>query len=342
MIRQYDHEVQAGSAGKPLVGVHRDGPADAAVLAPKLGSRRGIVLASGLNPRYSKIDPAAMAECALDEAMRNVVAAGGDPEQCAVLDNYCWANTRRPEQLGSLVRASFALSELALTLRTPFISGKDSLNNEFRDGERTIAIPGCILVTALSVIPDVARTLTSDLKHAGNILVLVGVTRRELGGSTYYKHRGHLGASVPRVDGARAKQTFDAVARAIQARAVRSAHDLSEGGLGVALAEMAIGGRLGADIDLAKVTLEGNLRATEILFSESQTRFLLEVEPARLDDLRANLGQIPWSVLGQVTAKPRVRVRHGPSVVLDVAVDAAAYAWKHTLDLDGTLTESHR
>lgn len=339
VIRQYDHEVQAGSAGKPLVGVRNDGPADAAVVAPKLGSRRGIVLASGLNPRYSRIDPAAMAECALDEAMRNIVAAGGDPEQCAVLDNYCWANTRRPEQLGALVRASFALSELALLYRTPFVSGKDSLNNEFRDGARTIAIPGCILVTALSVIPDVTRTLTTDLKQEGNLLVLVGVTRRELGGSAYYKHRGQLGASVPRVDGPRAKQTLDGVARAIQARAVRSAHDLSEGGLAVALAEMAIGGRLGAEIDLSKVPRDGELRPSDLLFSESQSRLLLEVEPDRLDDLRANLHQVTWAVLGQVTASPRVVVRLGATTHLDVPVEAATRAFKQTLDLDGTLTE---
>ncbi|HLQ37285.1 MAG TPA: phosphoribosylformylglycinamidine synthase subunit PurS, partial [Planctomycetota bacterium] len=200
IVRQYDHEVQAGSAGKPLCGVRDDGPADAAVLAPKPGSRRGIVLANGLNPRYARIDPAAMAECALDEALRNVVAAGGDPDYTAILDNYCWGDTNQPERLGELVRATEALCRLALHYRTPFVSGKDSLHNEFRGGGRTISIPGCILVTALSVVADVTRTLTSDLKRKGSLLVLVGVTKAELGGSVYYKHKGQLGSSVPRVD----------------------------------------------------------------------------------------------------------------------------------------------
>ena len=340
LIRQYDHEVQAATASKPLCGVAADGPADAAVLAPKLGSRRGLVLACGLNPRYSKIDPAAMAECALDEAMRNLVATGGDPETTAVLDNYCWGNTSKEEQLGGLVRASEALAELALTFRTPFVSGKDSLNNEFRDGDRTIAIPGCILVTALSVIADVARTLTSDLKRASNLLVLVGVTKRELGGSTYWKGLGHLGASVPRVDGKQAKKNLDGVARAIQAKAVRSAHDLSEGGLAVAAAEMAIGGRLGIDIDLAAVLKEGVQRADEILFSESQSRFLLEVEPERLEDLHVNLYEVPWAVIGRVQAAPTLVFRDGAHELTRLPLDAAVHAFKHTLDLDGTLTKT--
>ncbi|HLU39986.1 MAG TPA: AIR synthase-related protein, partial [Planctomycetota bacterium] len=343
IIRQYDHEVQAGTAGKPLCGVRADGPADAAVLAPKLGSRRGIVLACGLNPRYSKIDPAAMAECALDEALRNVVAAGGDPETTAVLDNYCWANTARPEQLGGLVRASLALADAALALRTPFISGKDSLNNEFRDGDRVIAIPGCILVTALSVIPDVTRTVTSDLKESGNLLVLVGATRRELGGSAYWKALGHLGASVPRVDAARAKATFDGVYRAIAARAVRAAHDLSEGGLAVAAAEMAIGGRLGVDLDVAPAVQEDRLlRADELLFSESQSRFLLEIEKDRLDDLRANLREVPWAVVGEVRAEPRIRIRHGTRTLVDLPLEAALRAWRSPLDFDAPSTDTPR
>jgi phosphoribosylformylglycinamidine synthase len=338
IIRQYDHEVQAGSAGKPLVGVHEDGPSDAAVLAPKLGSKRGVVLSNGLNPRYSRIDPAAMAECALDEAMRNLVAAGGDPEYTAVLDNYCWGNCKKPEQLGGLVHASFALRDLALTYRTPFVSGKDSLNNEFNAGDRTIAIPGCILITALSVIPDVTRTLTTDLKRAGNLLVLVGRTRRELGGSVYWHNRGALGACVPRVDGAYGKRILDGVYRAIQARAVVSAHDLSEGGLGAALAEMCIGGRTGAQIDLDRVVVDGVSRSEEILFSESQSRFLLEVPPDRLPDLRANIPDVDHAVIGAVVAGDQLEVTRAADPVLRVPVADLVYAFKHPLDLDQTMT----
>ena len=337
VIRQYDHEVQAASAGKPLVGGRADGPADAAVLAPKLGSSRGLVLASGLNPRYSHIDPAAMAECALDEAMRNIVAAGGGPEYTAVLDNYCWGNTRVPERLGELVRASLALRDLALVYRTPFVSGKDSLNNEFRDGDTTIAIPGCILVTALSVIPDVTRTLSSALVRTGSLVVLVGCTRAELGGSVYWKTRGELGASVPRVDAHAGKAVLDAVYRAIQARAVLSAHDLSEGGLGVAAAEMAIGGRLGLRLDLHKVVGHRGLPAEHILFSESQSRLLLEVDPTRLADLEANMHQVPFAVVGEVISAPHLECVQGTQQLFQIPLETITRAWKRTLDLDGTL-----
>lgn len=338
VIRQYDHEVQAGSAGKPLVGVRNDGPADAAVLAPKLGSRRGVVLSNGLNPRYSRIDPAAMAECALDEAMRNLVAAGGDPDHTAVLDNYCWGNTRNPDKLGELVRATEALCALATAYRTPFVSGKDSLHNEFRAGDRTISIPGCILVTALSVIEDVARTVTSDLKCTGSLLVLVGLTRDELGGSVYYKTRGHLGAAVPRVDAGRGRKVLLGVHRAIQRGLVLAAHDLSEGGLGAAVSEMAIGGRLGARVDLDVVPTDGRLAPERVLFSESQSRILLEVSPDRRRELASSLGDAPFAVIGEVTAGDQVEFTAGGRAFCTARLAELEHAWKRPLDLDGTLT----
>ncbi|MFO1077706.1 MAG: AIR synthase-related protein [Planctomycetota bacterium] len=337
IVRQYDHEVQAASAGKPLCGVRNDGPADAAVLAPKLGSWRGVVLSNGLNPRYSRIDPAAMAECALDEAMRNLVAAGGDPDYAAVLDNYCWGNTRDPEALGELVRATEALCALALAYRTPFVSGKDSLHNEFRTAERTIRIPGCILVSALSVIPDVRRTLSTDSKRAGSKLVLVGLTKDELGGSVYYKTKGHLGRNAPRVDPALGRSVLHGVHRATEARCALSAHDLSEGGLAVAVAEMAIGGRLGARIDLDTVPAAPGLRTEQLLFSESQSRILLEVAPDRLADLTANLHGVPFAVIGEVTTDQELVFTRRGEAVARVAVADAARAWKRPLDLDGTL-----
>ncbi|MCA8977686.1 MAG: phosphoribosylformylglycinamidine synthase, partial [Planctomycetes bacterium] len=338
IIRQYDHEVQAGSAGKPLCGVGEDGPADAAVIAPKLGSSRGIVLSNGLNPRYSRIDPAAMAECALDEAMRNLVAAGGDPDYAAVLDNYCWGNTRDPEVLGGLVRATEALCALALVYRTPFVSGKDSLHNEFRAGDRTIRIPGCILVTAMSVIADVRLTLTTDLERIGSLLVLVGTTKDELGGSVYYKTKGELGSNVPRVDHDLGLRVLRGCHRAIAARCALAAHDLSEGGLAAAVTEMAIGGRLGARIDLDAVHGAAGLRDEQIMFSESQSRILLEVPPDRLADLQANLHAAPFAVVGTVTAGAEVEFVRGDRPVTRVAIAAAERAWKRPLDLDGTLT----
>jgi len=339
IIRQYDHEVQAASAGKPLCGAREDGPADAAILAPKLGSMRGVVLSNGLNPRYSKIDPASMAECALDEAMRNSVAAGGDPDYTVILDNYCWGNTRDPQCLGELVRATQALCNLAMKYRTPFVSGKDSLHNEFNTGEKTIRIPGCILVTAMSVIGDVRRTMTSDLKRAGSKLVLVGVTKDELGGSVYYKTKGELGKNAPRVDKDAAHDVLIGVHRAIQAGCVLAAHDLSEGGLAAAVAEMAIGGKLGANVDVGEAKVEGELSATKRMFSESQSRLLLEVPPDRIDDLKANLHEAPFAVIGETTADATLRYSDGAATLATLAIADAEASWKRPLDLDGTLVK---
>ena len=168
IIRQYDHEVQGGSVIKPLVGVHDDGPGDAAVVTPVLGSWTGLAVGCGINPHYGDLDPYAMAAAAIDEAVRNVVAVGADPARIALLDNFCWGNTDRPEVLGSLVRAAEACRDVALAYRMPFISGKDSLNNEYHSGGRHIVIPPTLLISALGRVPDVRRCVTMDLKEPGN------------------------------------------------------------------------------------------------------------------------------------------------------------------------------
>src|SRR4029453_6385049 len=149
VVRQYDHEVQGGSVIKPLTGANNDGPSDAAVLMPVLGSWNGLAIANGINPRYGDLDPYWMAAAAIDEGVRNVVAVGADPTRIALLDNFCWGNTLRPEVLGSLVRAAEACRDVALAYGMPFISGKDSLKNEFRSGDRVIVIPPTLLISAL-------------------------------------------------------------------------------------------------------------------------------------------------------------------------------------------------
>ncbi|MGE0376832.1 MAG: phosphoribosylformylglycinamidine synthase subunit PurS, partial [Planctomycetaceae bacterium] len=176
IIRQYDHEVQAGSVVKPLVGVCNDGPSDAAVVRPDLTSNRGLVIACGMNPRYGDIDPYWMAAAAIDEAVRNCVTVGADPSRVAILDNFCWGNTERPETLGSLVRAALGCQDTAIAFGTPFVSGKDSLNNEFTYqrseahglqpvGVETIAIPPPLLITALGQVHDIHHCVTMDLKE---------------------------------------------------------------------------------------------------------------------------------------------------------------------------------
>ncbi|MBN1911558.1 MAG: phosphoribosylformylglycinamidine synthase subunit PurL, partial [Pirellulales bacterium] len=352
IIRQYDHEVQGGSVVKPLVGVNNDGPGDAAVLRPVLDSRRGIVVACGMNPHYGDLDTYHMAASAIDEAVRNCVAVGADPTRIAILDNFCWGNTDRPETLGSLVRAAVACYDLATVLGTPFISGKDSLNNEFRPegADEPIAIPPSLLISALGQVEDVSRCVTMDLKEPGNYVYLVGLTKEELGGSHFALIESLTGGQVPQVEPEAAKRTFAAVHGAIHAGLVRACHDLSEGGLAVAAAEMAFAGGLGLRVFLGQVphaiepdaasvaaveALRKQMKDVEIhplatypsataalLFSESNTRFLCEVRPEHTEAFEKTLAGVPFAAVGQVTDTDQLQIVGIPHPIPNDETDA--------------------
>jgi phosphoribosylformylglycinamidine (FGAM) synthase-like enzyme len=340
IIRQYDHEVQSGSVVKPLVGVANDGPSDAAVVRPDLTSNRGLVISNGMNPCFGDYDPYWMAASAIDEAMRNAVAVGADPNRIAILDNFCWGNTERPETLGTLVRAAIACQDMAEAFGTPFISGKDSLNNEFSyvDGngnQQQVTIPSSLLISALGQIDNVEMCVTMDLKQSGNQLFLIGETRNELGGSHIAKVNDLAGGKVPRVDATTALETFRALHSAIGKGLVASCHDLSEGGLAVAAAEMSFAGGLGI-----KITLSNQQAVAVQLFSESNSRFLVEVTPDAVEKLKDIFvmqtvgGQIPQLVeLGEVTDNQRVVVEDSAGrIVIDADYNELKSTWKKPLN----------
>jgi len=337
VIRQYDHEVQGGSVVKPLVGPQCDGPGDAAVIRPLADSRRGLVIACGMNPYFGDHDTYHMAASAIDEAMRNAVAVGADPSNIAILDNFCWGYTDRPETLGSLVRAAIACQDMAIALGTPFISGKDSLNNEFSffdesGSKQSISIPPSLLISAMGQIKDVSLAVTMDFKRAGNGVFLVGETQDELGGSHFSLVRGIDGGQVPRVDAMRAKQTFATVHEAMMQKRIRSCHDLSEGGLAVALAEMSIAGRLGVQADVK--SSEDGLSDVAKLFSESNTRFILEVTPDHEADLKEQFAAagVRLQKLGQVKETGRVVISLGERVLIDELIEPLVDRWKKPLN----------
>ena len=306
IIRQYDHEVQGGSVVKPLVGAHDDGPGDAAVVAPVLGSWAGFAVGCGINPRYGDLDPYAMAAAAVDEAVRNVVAAGADPSRIALLDNFCWGDTDRPEVLGSLVRAAEACRDAALAYNLPFVSGKDSLKNEYHAGGRNIVIPPTLLISALGLVHDVRRCVTMDLKEPRNVLYLLGTTKDEMGGSHYNLVHGAEGGEPPRVDMELVPRLLMKLHEAIVRGLVRSCHDLSEGGLAVAVAEMAFAGGVGAD--LTGLSKTAALPDVTLLFAESQTRFIVEVTAANAAAFEACVADAPLTRLGQTCKEARLRI----------------------------------
>jgi phosphoribosylformylglycinamidine synthase subunit PurSL len=339
-VRQYDHEVQGMSVVKPFVGNQNDGPSDAAVLRPLLDSNQGVVVANGICPRYGDIDAYRMVACAIDEAVRNVIAVGGRIGRIAGLDNFCWpdplpspTNPDAGHKLAQLVRANQALYDYCRAYDLPCISGKDSMKNDYRVGDTKISIPPTVLFSALAVIDDVATVVTMDAKQPGDVVYVLGVTKAELGGSEYYALRGHLGNSVPRVDAAAARRLYEALSVAMAQGLVASCHDCSDGGLGVALAETAFAGGLGMDLDLRRVPGASGLRDDVTLFSESPSRFAVTVRAEYASTFEAALQGLPCAAVGTVTDAGVLRVvgRSG-ELIIEAGIDRLKAAWQQPLN----------
>ncbi len=335
IVRRYDHEVQGATVLKPLVGKTGHGPSDAAVLQPVLENdaqpKAGIVLSNGVNPLYGLIDPYHMAINAVDEALRNLTAVGGDITRVSILDNFCWGSPTDPTQLGLLVRAVKGCYDAAVGFKTPFISGKDSLNNEYRaNGQRLPVIP-TLVISAVGTLEDTTQTIDMSLKTPNNLLYLVGTTRNELAGSHYAEIMQDLptDTSVPRVAMNSAYTTMNALGQAIRRGMVRACHDLSEGGLAVAAAEMAIASQLGVALELSHIPIvdvsdtDSASINTLRLFSESASRFIVEIAPEQWGTFEKHMrfsGVTDVTYIGTVTNTGRFRVHDGDEEVMNVSI----------------------
>ena len=311
VVRQYDHEVQAMSAVKPFTGPGRDGPSDACAIVPKLGSDLAIVVSNGLNTRFGDVDPYWMAQSNIDEALRNYVATGGDIDHCAILDNFSWGNCNKPDRLGGLVRACYGCLFAARAFGTPFISGKDSLNNEFMtEAGVSVAIPPTLLISAIGKAVSLQALTTIDLKQPGNKLFMLGFTRDEFAGSHFEMLTGFRATEPPRLDVITARKLYRALNAAQRQGLVRSAHDCSEGGLAVCIAEMVLAGRLGARVKLdARLAPAGaEPDNVTLLFSESNSRLIVEVAAKDAGAFWALFGGLPIHELGEVTREPRLQI----------------------------------
>jgi phosphoribosylformylglycinamidine synthase len=288
-----------------------------------------VVVSCGINPAYGKLDAYRMALSVIDEALRNIVAAGGDLERTALLDNFCFSSPEREEVLADIVLSARACYDAAVAFRTPFISGKDSLYNEWSDADGTVRlIPPTLLVSAIGVIDDVDRCVSMDMKETSSELFLVGTTREELGGSEYYRLLDIAGGEVPNVDLANAPEVMKRISAAIKQGSVLSCHDVSEGGIAVALAEMAIAGMIGIDVDLDAVIYEGSRRRFDtLLFSESNTRFIVEVQQSHRKAFMELFKGIACAAIGRTVEKPNLTVRAGSKVVVDLPLDVVKHAF---------------
>jgi len=339
VVRRYDHEVQGATVLKPLVGKTGQGPGDAAVLHPILedGTPAGIVLSNGVNPLYGTIDPYHMAVNAVDEALRNLTAVGGDIARVSILDNFCWGNPTDPLQLGMLVRAVKGCYDAAVGFGTPFISGKDSLNNEYRSGGQRFPVIPTLVISAVGVIDDVTQTVDMALKTPDNLLYLVGTTHNELAGSHYIEvtRDTPFVTQVPRVNVEHARNTMEALGEAIRRGMVRACHDLSEGGLAVAVAEMVIASQLGVALDVSHVPVndapDEASKTTLRLFSESASRFIVEIAPEQWGTFEKHMrfsGVTDVTYLGTVTHTERFGIREGNEQIVDLSIADLQQAFK--------------
>jgi phosphoribosylformylglycinamidine synthase len=325
---QYDHEVQAGSILKPLQGPGRV-YGDATITKPVLSSPKGVVLSQGLFPRYSDIDTYHMAACAVDSAVRNALAAGCALDHMALLDNFCWCSSDEPERLGQLKRAAEAIYELAVLYQTPFISGKDSMFNDFKGFDNKgkpvkISAPPTMLASSIGVIPNVDQAISLAPKAVGDLVYLIGESKDELGAGEYYDELGHLGKNVPQVNGQQFLKYYKRYDRAAREKLIASAIALNYGGLGVALAKKAIAGQMGMDIDLSGF----DLRSDTMLYSETPGRILVTVAPQNKKAFEKGFSGLPHLYyLGHVAYGDKLHIKN----ILQADIKALDEAYKAPL-----------
>jgi phosphoribosylformylglycinamidine synthase len=336
--RQYDHEVQGGSAVKFMAGRDRDAPNDAAVIRPVLGTNTGLAVAQALLPTYSEIDTYHMVAATIDEAVRRILAVGGRLDEIGGVDNFCWPNiqydpVQNPDgryKAAQLVRANLALRDLCLAYGIPLLSGKDSmyvdgyLAGAFGERHKISGLPA-MQFTATGIVEDVRKSQTLEAKCVGDLVYVLGITANELGGSAYYDLFGYSGLNVPKVEGFAEPNRLEpgkfdsilslykAVEKAIFSEVFASCHGIYRGGLGVHAAMIAIGGRCGLTVDLAKAPSAGNggIRDDRFLFSESCGRFLVTVSKERRKEFESIFDGLPYGLVGTVTENPELVIKGG-------------------------------
>jgi len=322
ITRQYDHEVQGTSIVKPLVGADRDVQSDAAVIRPVLTSERGLAFSQALLPRYSAIDAYHMTAATIDEAVRRILAVGGDPDHIGGVDNFCWPTIQYHPQnnpdgkfkSAQLVRSCRALKETCLAYEIPLLSGKDSmyvdghLPGRYGESHKVSALE-TMQFSAISVVKDIGRCITMDVKAPGDLVYVLGITRNELGGSEYYAHLGYTGLNVPHVRPAEFMVLYRTLVMAIRQGIVASAHGVYAGGLGVHLALTAMGGGLGLSVDLSRVPVMDVDRDDQVLFSESAGRFIVSVDPGHRSAFETLFSDLPFAAIGEVEEKPDLIIR---------------------------------
>ena len=347
-VRSYDHEVIAQTVIKPFCGVNHDAPGDAAVIAPIHGETQGAVISCGIIPRYSDIDTYAMVAGCIDEAVRNAVCVGVDLDRMAGLDNFCWPDSVESEKtpdgrykLAQLVRANRALDDVCRAYQLPCISGKDSMKNDVIINGEKISVPPTLLFTLLGNHEDIRKAVSSDFKNSGDIIYLLGQTHQELGASelvTMFRDEcgGGIGGKVPAIDTTRNLALYRDLTAAMRQELVVSAHDCSDGGFAVALAEACFGADSGCSVDISEIFNDNNsLDKWGALFGESLGRILVSVKAEHSAEFEAAMVNNACFRLGEVVSGDEITISKSGETILQASMSELKQSWQATLDGGG-------
>jgi phosphoribosylformylglycinamidine synthase len=328
IIREYDHEVQGNTVLKPLAGASGDAPQDASVLRIS-GSKRLMAMGVALLPEWGKTDPYAMGAACVDECVRQLVAAGADPERLAILDNFCMGNPDAEEELGALVETVKGIAAVAEAYGAPFVSGKDSFYNYFETKEGPVSIPVTILISGMGIIEEEGHVTGASLRKTDSLLAIIGHTASDLGGSVFARRQGLEKAPVPKTRFEEAWACYRKVYEAVKKGYIRSAHDVSEGGLAVTLAEMAFSGKAGLEIDLCSLPMDPDASKAAMLFGESPSRLVIEVAPENLAKVADLFEGLPFAALGRATtAHANLHIEWGKETLVNEPLADLKSLWK--------------
>ncbi|MEE9525802.1 MAG: AIR synthase-related protein [Candidatus Woesearchaeota archaeon] len=327
--KQYDHEVQNNSVIKPLQGKGRVN-GDASVIKPLFSSSKGVVISQSLYPRLSEISCYDMAACAIDTTIRNCVAAGGNINHLALLDNFCWCSSNDPERLAQLKDSAKACYDYAVAYKTPFISGKDSMFNDFKgfdeeDNPVKISVLPTLLISSIGVIEDVKNTCTMDLKIPRDLIYVIGETKDECGGSEFYKAFEKIGAKSPKVDAEKSRRLYELIYELHKKDMFSACAAVGKGGLLIALAKMAIAGAVGAETDMSHI---GDLAVEKIFYSESQSRFIITIDPAKKEEFEESMGGFKLTKIGAVKDNGKFIVKNNGEEVISTDVNRLSEIYK--------------
>ena len=331
IIREYDHEVQGNTVQKPLAGAKGDAPQDASVIRIN-GSEKLMSMSLSLLPQWGKTDPFAMGTACVDECIRQLVASGANPDKIAILDNFCLGNPENPEELGALVETVKGIAEAAEVYNAPFVSGKDSFYNYFETDQGPVSIPVTILISGMGVVEKIEHVTPSTLRQPDSVIAVIGSTGPELGGSILAKREEISRAAVPPTQLQKVFSAYRALHDAIKSGWIRSIHDVSEGGLGVALAEMAFGEVAGLDINLDELPADSDASKIAMLFGESPGRLILEIAPSHFSMVEALFSGQAFGKIGKATADHKnLSVEWGKEILLDESIADLKAIWKNGL-----------